>query len=140
MSNALYNAVTNNLDGPNYLVWVQTMQSYLMSQGQWQVITKSPPADADERKVWDDKDLQARGNIRLRLAQSIITAVQSKTTAKDVWDYLKTTYGSPGVPIVYKDFRAAMALSIPVLDKLDAYFQRLETNKFSVDEHVKVVL
>ncbi|KAI0702087.1 hypothetical protein C8Q76DRAFT_595716, partial [Earliella scabrosa] len=41
-------------------------------------------------------------------------------------------------------FRAALSLTIPgdanpipALDKLDAHFQRLETNKFTVSEHVK---
>ena len=35
MSSALYNAVTAALTGPNYLEWAQSMQSFLMAQGQW---------------------------------------------------------------------------------------------------------
>ncbi|EJF55779.1 hypothetical protein DICSQDRAFT_175526, partial [Dichomitus squalens LYAD-421 SS1] len=98
----------------------------------------------DEAKAWLDADLKAQGNISLRLAPSVNSAVSSQTTAKGIWDYLETTYGKPGVPAVYQDFRAALALSIPAdsnpvpnLDKFEAYFQRLETNKFVVANHVK---
>ena len=146
MSSALYSAVPNALTGPNYLEWAQAMQSYLMAQGQWNVIISSPPPAADAKAIWDDNDLRAQGNLRLRLAPSVISAVSSKTTAADVWNQLKDTYGKPGVPVVYQDFRDTLSLTIPgdanpipALDKLEAYFQRLETNKFTVAEHVKAV-
>lgn len=145
MSSALFNAVSQVLSGPNYLEWAQAMESYLKAQGQWKVFTKTKPTTPAEKvEEWEEADLKAQGNLLLRLAPSINTAVTGKSTAKEIWDYLKDTYGKPGVPIVYQDFRAAMALSIPsdtnpipALDKLEAHFQRLETNKFSVDEHVK---
>ena len=54
MSSALYSAVPNSLTGPNYLEWAQAMQSYLMAQGQWNVIIKSPPAAADAKATWDE--------------------------------------------------------------------------------------
>ena len=148
MSGALYNAVPNAFDGRNYLEWAQPMQSYLMAQGQWIVITGSRPTpttdNADAVKDWDDADIKAQGNIRLRLAPSVISAVSSKTTAKEIWTHLESTYGKPGVPAVYQDFHAALSLSIPAdsnpvpnLDKLEAHFQRLETNKFAVADHIK---
>ena len=146
MSSALYSAVPNALTGPNYLEWAQSMQSYLMAQGQWNVIVESRPADTatDELKAFSENDIRAQGNIRLRLAPSVISAVSAKTSAADIWTLLKDTYGKPGVPVVYQDFRAALSLTIPgdanpipALDKLDAHFQRLETNKFTVSEHVK---
>ena len=144
MSSALYSAVPNALTGPNYLEWAQAMQSFLMSQGQWAACTQSPPQDVEEAKEYRKEDVRAQGNLRLRLAPSVVSAIDGKTSAKDIWDQLKDTYGKPGVPIVYQDFRAALALSIPgdsnpipALDKLEAHFQRLETNKFTVAEHVK---
>ena len=148
MSGALYNAAPNAFDGRNYLEWVQPMQSYLMAQGQWIVITGSRPTpttdNADAAKDWDDADIKAQGNICLRLAPSVISTVSSKTTAKEIWTHLESTYGKPGVPAVYQDFCAALSLSIPAdsnpvpnLDKLEAHFQCLETNKFTVADHIK---
>ena len=67
------------------------MQSYLMAQGQWNVIISSPPPAADAKAIWDDNDLCAQGNLHLRLAPSVISAVSSKTTAADVWNQLNVT-------------------------------------------------
>ncbi|EJF55580.1 hypothetical protein DICSQDRAFT_73410, partial [Dichomitus squalens LYAD-421 SS1] len=93
---------------------------------------------------WLDADLKAQGNISLHLAPSVYSALSSQTTAKGIWDYLETTYGKSGVPAIYQDFRAALALTVladsnpvPNLDKFEAYFHRLETNKFIVADHVK---
>ena len=115
MSSALYNAVTAALTGPNYLEWAQSMQSFLMAQGQWHVIVTSPPAatEADALKAFQADDLRAQGYIRLRIAPTIITAIQTKTSAADMWTHLKDTYGKPGVPVIYQDFRAAVGLTIP---------------------------
>ncbi|PIL32970.1 hypothetical protein GSI_05088 [Ganoderma sinense ZZ0214-1] len=49
--------------------------------------------------AWNEDDTAARGSIRLRVDDSIGTAIDSKTTAKQVWDYLKDTYGKPGIPV-----------------------------------------
>ena len=84
MSSALYSAVPNALTGPNYLEWAQSMQSYLMAQGQWNMIISSPPQAADVKAIWDDNDLCAQGNLRLCLAPSMISAVSSKMTAADI--------------------------------------------------------
>ena len=105
MSSALYSAVPNALTGPNYLEWAQAMQSFLMSQGQWAACTQSPPQDVEEAKEYRKEDVRAQGNLRLRLAPSVVSAIDGKTSAKDIWDQLKDTYGKPGVPIVYQDFR-----------------------------------
>ncbi|TBU48057.1 hypothetical protein BD309DRAFT_1048250, partial [Dichomitus squalens] len=87
------------------------------------------------------------GNISLRLATSINSAVSSQTTAKGIWGYLETTYSKPSMPAVYQDFRAALALSIPAdlnpvpnLGKFKVYFQRLETNKFVITDHIKGIM
>ena len=39
------------LNGPNYTRWAPIMQSFLMSQGQWKVITNPPPKAIYEKAV-----------------------------------------------------------------------------------------
>ncbi|PIL35012.1 hypothetical protein GSI_02799 [Ganoderma sinense ZZ0214-1] len=150
MSNGLTSFVPV-LTGPNYLQWAPKMQAFLQTTGRWmQPMTKTcptlvaTPSNQDKVDAWNEDDTAARGSIRLRVDDSIGTAIDSKTTAKQVWDYLKDTYGKPGIPVVYQDFRAAMGISIPsdsnpipAMDKLRAHFQTLETNQFTVAEHIK---
>ncbi|PIL28157.1 transporter [Ganoderma sinense ZZ0214-1] len=150
MSNGLTSFVPV-LTGPNYLQWAPKMQAFLQTTGRWmQPMTKTcptlvaTPSNQDKVDAWNEDDTAARGSIRLRVDDSIGTAINSKTTAKQVWDYLKDTYGKPGIPVVYQDFCAAMGISIPsdsnpipAMDKLRAHFQTLETNQFTVAEHIK---
>ncbi|PIL33227.1 hypothetical protein GSI_04677 [Ganoderma sinense ZZ0214-1] len=150
MSNGLTSFVPV-LTGPNYLQWAPKMQAFLQTTGHWmQPMTKTcptlvaTPSNQDKVDAWNEDDTAARGSIRLRVDDSIGTAIDSKTTAKQVWDYLKDTYGKPGIPVVYQDFRAAMGISIPsdsnpipAMDKLRTHFQTLETNQFTVAEHIK---
>ncbi|PIL35266.1 hypothetical protein GSI_01991 [Ganoderma sinense ZZ0214-1] len=150
MSNGLTSFVPV-LTGPNYLQWAPKMQAFLQTTGRWmQPMTKTcptlvaTPSNQDKVDAWNEDDTAARGSIRLHVDDSIGTAIDSKTTAKQVWDYLKDTYGKPGIPVVYQDFRAAMGISIPsdsnpipAMDKLRAHFQTLETNQFTVAEHIK---
>ncbi|PIL24582.1 hypothetical protein GSI_12466 [Ganoderma sinense ZZ0214-1] len=136
MSNGLTSFVPV-LTGPNYLQWAPKMQAFLQTTGRWmQPMTKTcptlvaTPSNQDKVDAWNEDDTAARGSIRLRVDDSIGTAIDSKTTAKQVWDYLKDTYGKPGIPVVYQDFHAALGISIPsdsnpipAMDKLRAHFQ-----------------
>ena len=69
MSSALYSAVPNTLTGPNYLEWAQSMQSYLMAQGQWNVIVESRPAATatDELKAFSENNISRSSKCLLPL-------------------------------------------------------------------------
>ena len=77
------------LSGPNYQAWSVAMKSFLMSQGQWRVLSQKCPADitvdsrgvtitgedvlsdedivANREKIedWEDNNQKAVGNIML---------------------------------------------------------------------------
>ena len=77
------------LSGPNYQVWSVAMKSFLMSQGQWRMLSRKCPADitvdsrgvvltgdqapseedaaANKEKIkdWEDDNQKAVGNIML---------------------------------------------------------------------------
>ena len=117
MSSTLFNAVKEVLTGPNYLKWADNMEAYLQSNGQWSPMTKTKPSassDADKAESWDDTNTHAMGSIKLHLAPSIHTAIAAKTVAKQIWDYLKETYGKPGIPTVYQDFHTATSGKPPL--------------------------
>ena len=68
------------LDSTNYQQWAAQMQSYLMSQGQWPCVTKSPPtgsviappaSSASAVKKPEDDDEEAQASALLTDADAI---------------------------------------------------------------------
>src|SRR5882757_11517267 len=127
------------LDGTNYQQWAATMQSYLMSQGQWKCVKLSAmpptqifkselvtPAKGEDKAVYnewvdnqDDIDSwyqdaeKALGNIRLRLHHTIGYQYTTEENPSALWATLKEKYGSPGVSRAYIEFKGAMDTVIP---------------------------
>ena len=126
------------LSGPNYQVWSVAMKSFLMSQGQWCVLTRPCPRDItldkngaelesdkmpsqesideNQNKIeeWDNDNQKAVGNIMLRLAPQIQGNLTSETMdgAGLLWDHLEKQYGKPGIIATYLEFKAAMDIKI----------------------------
>ena len=126
------------LSGPNYQVWSVAMRSFLMSQGQWHVLSRKCPDDitvdskgntitgenapSDEEIVankeriedWEDDNQKAVGNIMLRLAPQIQGNLTSDImdSAGSLWDHLEKQYGKPGIIATYLKFKSAMDIKI----------------------------
>ena len=126
------------LSGPNYQAWSVAMRSFLMSQGQWCVLSRKCPADItlDSRGVtitgenapsdedvavnrekiedWEDDNQKAVGNIMLRLAPQIQGNLISEIMdgAGSLWDHLEKQYGKPGIITTYLEFKVAMDIKI----------------------------
>ena len=126
------------LSSPNYQVWSVAMKSFLMSQGQWRVLTRPCPRDItldknsvelesdkmpsqesidenqDKIEEWDNDNQKAVGNIMLQLAPQIQGNLTSKTMdgAGLLWDHLEKQYGKPGIIATYLEFKAAMDIKI----------------------------
>ena len=120
------------LSGPNYQPWSTAMRSFLMSQGQWRVLSRPCPRDitvdkdgqtlasdkmpsdsdvAENREKiedWEDDNQKAVGNIMLRLAPQIQGNLTSETmdSAGLLWDHLEKQYGKPGIIATYLEFKA----------------------------------
>ena len=126
------------LSGPNYQPWSTAMRSFLMSQGQWRVLSRPCPRDitidkdgqtlasdkmpsdsdvaenVEKIEDWEDDNQKAVGNIMLRLAPQIQGNLTSETmdSAGLLWDHLETQYGKPGIIATYLEFKAAMDIKI----------------------------
>ena len=126
------------LSGPNYQAWSVAMKGFLMSQGQWHVLSRPCPRDItldkdgieleldkmpsaesieenkDKIKEWDNNNQKAVGNIMLRLAPQIQGNLTSKIMdgAGLLWDHLEKQYGKPGIIATYLEFKAAMDIKI----------------------------
>ena len=126
------------LSGPNYQQWSTAMKSFLMSQGQWRVLSRPCPRDisvdkngntlesdkmpkdedleVNREKIedWEDSNQKAVGNIMLRLAPQIQGNLTPETMdgAGLLWDHLEKQYGKPGIITTYLEFKAAMDVRI----------------------------
>ena len=126
------------LSGPNYQLWSTAMKSFLMSQGQWCILSHPCPRDItldknrnplesdkmpseseiDENKEkienWEDDNQKAIGNIMLQLAPQIQGNLSSKAMdgAGLLWSHLEKQYGKPGIIATYLEFKSAMDIKI----------------------------
>ena len=108
------------LSGPNYQAWSVAMKSFLMSQGQWRVLSRPCPRDitldsrgvvltgdgapsdediaANKEKIkdWEDDNQKAVGNMMLRLAPQIQGNLSSEAMdgAGLLWDHLESNTGN----------------------------------------------
>jgi len=100
--------------GSNWQQWHTSMQAYLQAQGQWFVYSTTQPTDGhNDRNNWDDCTERALGNITLHLAPSIQVTVADLTTVKEVWDYLKKSFGAPSIGSAYAELSKLLSMTIP---------------------------
>ena len=90
---------------------------------------------------------KAIGNINLRLHPSIENKAKSSKTAKELWEYLQTEYGKPGIAVIFHEFKGTMSMYIPngsdpslALDKLSTHFNRMEEANCPVPEQIQALL
>jgi len=141
------------LTGPNYQQWAASMQSHLMSQGQWPV-TKNPMStvysvtstdekfDQDKQDKVQDTNDKAVGNIRLRLHHTIGAQYLETDDAHSLWEDLKKKYASPGFAQAYHEMKGVVDTQIkdnqdpaPAFDKMITHFLRLKELGFKVPDN-----
>src|SRR5258708_1226123 len=152
------------LDGTNYQQWAASMQSYLMSQGQWKctkylamapaVVTTTSGTEEtgiyttmtgqEELDKWNQDSEKALGNIRLCLHYTIGYQFNEETDPSDLWESLKNKYGMPGVTKAFVEFKQVMDTVIPngsdpgpPLDKIMSHFVRLKSMKWDIPRNVQ---
>jgi len=170
-------ATIPHLSGPNYSVWAPVMEAYLSSQGQWRILfraapqpeypthtvikqdekgkdisvtepdTSADPINEETVEKWEDTNSQARGNINLRLHSAIVYKYKHIYDAGILWSTLKAEFGSPGITATYKEFKAAIELTIPensdpslTVNKLIGHFARMEEAKCPFPEHLRCLI
>ena len=103
MSSSSLTTVTTVLTGANYREWHVSMRAYLQSTGTWWTIREArPAADAE---TWDGDNEKAMGTITLRCTAPIKIQVAEKTTAKQIWDLLKESYGQPSMGSAHTELK-----------------------------------
>ena len=137
MSNSLQTLVPV-LDGSNYRRWAELMKAYLQSMGSWIIIERptgieppTPATDGSNRVdviEWSQQEAKAQGSIRLRLNVEISRSVKNKTSAKDLWEALQSTYGGSSAMGAFSFFKAAINIRIPANEHPAAAISKISGN------------
>ncbi|KAF5328919.1 hypothetical protein D9758_018313 [Tetrapyrgos nigripes] len=123
--------------GVDFNIWADILLAWLQATGLSSVLSSDRPSDAEVSTVsplsaedtaaqveaitaarkkqadWDEKNDKAIGSIKLRLSPPVCQKTLRMTTAKEIWNFLKKTYGKPGVSAIYTDFKRATSIIIP---------------------------
>ncbi|KAE9449792.1 hypothetical protein C3L33_18300, partial [Rhododendron williamsianum] len=88
---AMLGIVHEQLTEDNYEYWKVCLESYLISQGLWDVVTgkkPQPAKDADGYEDWTRKNASALHAIQLSCGPDIYKKFRKTTSAKDAWEHL----------------------------------------------------
>jgi len=72
-----------------------------------------PANGHDNQKNWDNNTKRALGNITLHLTPLIQVTITDLTTFKEVWDYLKKSFGAPSIGSAYAELSKLLSTTIP---------------------------
>ena len=156
------------LDGTNYQQWAASMQSFLMSQGQWKCTkpgasnpgvsweTKTdeagksasrPVVDEAVSTPYEELAEKALGNIRLRLHNTIGYQHNEENDPSILWETLKEKYGVPGMSKAFVEFKGLMETVIPngsdpslSLDKIMAHHICLKEMDYQISDKVLAMM
>jgi len=147
MSSAL-NKMVPLFTGSNWQQWHTAMQAYLQAQGQWFIYSATQPANGhNDQKDWDDNTKRVLGNITLCLAPLIQVAITDLTTVKEVWDYLKKSFGAPSIGSAYAELSKLLSTTIPAnshptpaITKMLSHFTYLKDASFNFPAPVQTMI
>ena len=145
MSSSSLTTMTTVLTGANYHEWHVSMHAYLQLTGTWWTIREAHPAA--DAKTWDGDNEKAMGTITLRCTTPIKIQVAEKTTAKQIWNLLKESYGQLSVGSTHTELKKLLAMTIlsnshptPALRSIAANFTYLKEAGFEISLPVQTMI
>ncbi|KAE8703505.1 hypothetical protein F3Y22_tig00110469pilonHSYRG00245 [Hibiscus syriacus] len=78
-------------NGRNFSLWKLKMKAILRKDGCLAAISERPIDFTDDNK-WIEIDVNAMANFHLALAYEVLSSIEEKKTAKEIWDHLTKLY------------------------------------------------
>lgn len=78
-------------NGSNFALWKLKMKAILRKDGCLAAISARPATYTDDDK-WNEMDGNAMANLHLALADGVLSSIEEKKTAKEIWDHLAKLY------------------------------------------------
>lgn len=77
-------------DGSNFSIWKLKIKALLRKENCLAAIDGRPAELTD--KAWNDMDGNAMANFHLTLGDNVLSSIEEKKTAKEIWDHLTKLY------------------------------------------------
>ncbi|GMI81491.1 hypothetical protein HRI_001818400 [Hibiscus trionum] len=78
-------------NGRNFSLWKLKIKVILRKNGCLAAISERP-ADFTDNKKWNEMDENAIADLHLALADEVLSSIEEKKTAKEIWDHLAKLY------------------------------------------------
>ncbi|GMJ14768.1 hypothetical protein HRI_005146000 [Hibiscus trionum] len=78
-------------NGRNFSLWKLKIKAILRKNGCLAAISERP-ADFTDNKKWNEMDENAIADLHLALADEVLSSIEEKKTAKEIWDHLAKLY------------------------------------------------
>jgi hypothetical protein len=78
-------------NGSNFSLWKLKIKAILRKDN-FLVAISERPADFTDDNKWNEMDGNAIANLHLALADGVLSSIEEKKTAKEIWDHLTKLY------------------------------------------------
>ncbi|KAE8677858.1 cytochrome P450 71A9-like [Hibiscus syriacus] len=133
-------------NGRNFSLWKLKMKAILRKDGCLAAISERPVDFADDIK-WNEMDGNAMANFHLALADEVLSSIEEKKTAKEIWDHLTKLFEATSLHnkifLKRKLYTLRMPESTSVtehLNTLNTLFSQLTSLSCKIGEQERVEL
>ncbi|KAE8702857.1 Detected protein of unknown function [Hibiscus syriacus] len=130
----------------NFSLWKLKMKAILRKDGCLAAISERPVDFIDDNK-WNEMDGNAMSNFHLALADEVLSSIEEKKTAKEIWDHLTKLYEVTSLHnkifLKRKLYTLRMSESTSVtehLNTLNTLFSQLTSLRCTIGEQERVEL
>ncbi|KAE8657742.1 hypothetical protein F3Y22_tig00116983pilonHSYRG00074 [Hibiscus syriacus] len=134
------------LNGRNFSLWKLKMKAIMRKDGCLAAISESP-VDFTYDNKWIEMDGNAMENFHLALADEVLSSIEEKKTAKEIWDHLTKSYEATSLHnkifLKRKLYTLRMPESTSVtehLNTLNTLFSQLTSLSCKIGEQERVKL
>jgi hypothetical protein len=116
----------------NYNTWQFGMKTYLELEGLWSCVDGSDETTPEDAKL--KRDIKAKSKIILMIETTNYIHVQNVTTAKEVWEKLKTTFHDSGLTRKVNLIRNMITTKLENCDSIESYVNQIMTTSQKLNE------
>ncbi|KAK9145061.1 hypothetical protein Sjap_004964 [Stephania japonica] len=133
-------------NGSNFSLWKLKMKAILRKDNCLAAISERP-ADFEDNAKWNEMDENAIANLHLSLADGVLSSIEEKKTAKEIWDHLGKLYEAKSLHnkifLKRKLYTLRMAESTSVMEHINALntlFSQLTSLSYKIESQERAEL
>ncbi|KAL4271938.1 hypothetical protein GQ457_13G028490 [Hibiscus cannabinus] len=133
-------------NGRNFSLWKLKIKAILRKDGCLAAISERP-TDFTDNKKWNEMDENSIADLHLALADEVLSSIEEKKTAKEIWDHLTKLYEAKSLHnkifLKRKLYSLRMSESTSVtehLNTLNTLFSQLTSLSYKIEQQERAEL